>query len=238
MFIMTQTSTLLPLEVHHLAHESTADNFEPNIEDLWNLDMTGIKDLNTLDDDDAIRQAVKDSIIKKNGRYEVTWPWKEENLNLADNYDLCVGRLKFLMKRFESNPELLEQYNNVVKKQLSKGIIEKVDEKDLPTRRHYKPHHAVINPNKSTTKIRIVYDASAKKKNGMRSLNQCLSRGPIILEDMCALLLRGRTKRIGIIADIEKAFLKVGLQDQDRDVTRFLWIKDTKTKEINNNIET
>ena len=38
MFIMTQTSTLLPLEVHHLAHESTADNFEPNTEDLWNLD--------------------------------------------------------------------------------------------------------------------------------------------------------------------------------------------------------
>ena len=126
----------------------------------------------------------------------------------------------------------------MIKEQLSKGIKEKVDEKDLSTRRNYIPHHAVINPNKSTTKIKIVYDASAKKKNGMRSLNECLSRGPIILEDMCALLLRFRTKRIGLIADIEKAFLQVGLQEQDRDVTRFLWIKDTKTKEINNNIET
>ena len=126
----------------------------------------------------------------------------------------------------------------MIKKQLSKGIIEKVDEKDLPTRRHYIPHHAVINPNKSTTKIRIVYDASAKKKDGMRSLNECLSRGQTILEDMCPLLLRFRTKRIGIIADIEKAFLQVGLREQDRDIARFLWIKDTKTKEINNNIET
>ena len=72
----------------------------------------------------------------------------------------------------------------------------------------------------------------------MGSLNECLSRGPIILEDMCTLLLRFRTKRIGIIADIEKGFLQVRLQEQHRDVTRFLWIKGTKTKEINNNLET
>ena len=158
--------------------------------------------------------------------------------NLTDNYDLRVGQLKSLMKRFESNPELLERYNNVIKEQLSKGIIENTDEKDLPTRRHYIPHHTVISPNKSTTKIRIVYDASTKKKNDMKSLNGCLSRRPVILEDMPALLLRFRIKRIGIIADIEKPFLQVGLQELDRDVTRFLWRKDTKTKEIHNNIET
>ena len=92
MFIMAQTSTLLPLEVHDLAHESTAGILEPNIGDLWFLDMIGIKEPNKLEQDDAIRQAFKDSIIKKNGRYEVTWPWKEENPNLADNYGLCVGR--------------------------------------------------------------------------------------------------------------------------------------------------
>ena len=55
---------------------------------------------------------------------------------------------------------------------------------------------------------------------------------------MYALLLRFRIKRIGINANFEKAFLQVGLQEQDQNVTRFLWIKDTKTKEINNNLET
>ena len=55
---------------------------------------------------------------------------------------------------------------------------------------------------------------------------------------MCTLLLHFRTKTIGIIADIEKAFLQVGLKEQDRDVTRFFWIIDTKTKEVNNNLET
>ena len=55
---------------------------------------------------------------------------------------------------------------------------------------------------------------------------------------MYVLLLRFKTKKIGAIADIEKAFLLVGLQEHVRDIIRFLWIKHTKTKEINNNLET
>ena len=50
--------------------------------------MTDIKKQNKLEDDVVIRQAFKDSIVKKNGMYEVTWPWKEENPNLNDTYDL------------------------------------------------------------------------------------------------------------------------------------------------------
>ena len=122
--------------------------------------------------------------------------------------------LKSLLKRFESNPELLEWYNNVIQEQPSKGIIDILDEKHLPTKKHYIPNHAVMNPNKSTQKIRIVYDDSVKKKNSTRSLNECLNRDPFILEDIYALLSRFRTSRIGIVADIEKSFLQVGLRSK------------------------
>ena len=69
-------------------------------------------------------------------------------------------------------------------------------------------------------------DASAKVKRNTKSLNECLYRGPVILEDLCGLLLRFRMKKIGLVSDIEKAFLQVGLHEADRDVTRFLWLKD------------
>ena len=102
----------------------------------------------------------------------------------------------------------------------------------------YIPHHAVITPEKSTAKVAVVYDASAKTKKGSLSLSECLHRGPVILEDLCGLLLRLRAKTIGIIADIEKAFLQVPLNPQDRDVTRFLWLKDINRCATKDNIQT
>ena len=38
--------------------------------------------------------------------------------------------------------------------------------------------------------------------------------------------MRFRSYKIVLVADIEKAFLQVDLQEKDCDVTRFLWLKD------------
>ena len=84
-----------------------------------------------------------------------------------------LGRLKTQMKRFEKDRDLLQRYNKIIKDQLSKGVIEKVDEKNGNSK-HYIPHHAITTPEKSTTKVRIVYDVSLKTKKNMKSLNECL----------------------------------------------------------------
>ena len=54
--------------------------------------------------------------------------------------------------------------------------------------------------------MRIVYDASAKGKFGERSLNECLYRGPVILPDLCGILLRFQLYSIVLLADIERHF--------------------------------
>ena len=67
----------------------------------------------------------------------------------------------------------------MMQEQLRQGIIEKVvdelSKKDGSTV-HYLPHHAVIRKDKTTTKLRIVYDASARADGP--SLNDCLFSGP------------------------------------------------------------
>ena len=91
------------------------------------------------------------------------------------------------MKRSAKDRDLLQRYGKIIKDQLSKGVIEKDEEKN-GNRKHYIPHHAIITPEKSTIKVRIVYDAPAKTKMNMKSLNESLHRGPVILEDLGGLV--------------------------------------------------
>jgi len=89
---------------------------------------------------------------------------------------------------------------------------------------HYLPHHAVLWEDKATTRLRIVYDASARTCGP--SLNECLYTGPKSGQKIMDILLRFRVHRIAIAADIEKAFLMVAVRNEDHDVLRFLWVKD------------
>ena len=89
---------------------------------------------------------------------------------------------------------------------------------------------AVITSYKTETKIRSFRDLSAKTKKGVKSLNECLHRGPVMLE-------RFRTKKIGIIADIENAFLQIGPYENDQDDTGFLWPKGIYKPITNDNLE-
>jgi len=69
-----------------------------------------------------------------------------------------------------------------------------------------KPNHAVVTPQKTTTQLRVVYDASAKTKKENNSLIDCLFRGPVMLHDLTGILMRFRMHRIALVADTEKAF--------------------------------
>ena len=87
---------------------------------------------------------------------------------------------------------------------------------------HYLPHHAVVRRDKQTTKLRIVFDASAKCDGP--SLNECLYTGPKFDQSILDILLRFRMHQVALTADIERAFLMVSISEQDRDVLRFLWV--------------
>lgn len=47
--------------------------------------------------------------------------------------------------------------------------------------------------------------------------------------------MRLRMNSTGIVADIEKAFLQVGLQVKDLDATRIYWLKDASLLSIDDN---
>ena len=172
------------------------------------------------------------------GRYQVRFPWKSHECIPKDNRKLAEGRLMSLIKRLKNDEEQLNLYQKTIDDQVEKRVIEKVTNKTIISGRiHYLPHHPVVKRENEKIKLRIVYDASARIKQGEFSLNDCLYRGQVILENLVALLLRFRLEAIAMTSDIEKAFLQVGLQVEDRDVTRFLWVKDKSKAVEDGNIE-
>ena len=52
------------------------------------------------------------------------------------------------------------------------------------------------------------------------SLNDCLFKGPVIVPDLVGILLRFRMHEYVLLGDIEKAFLQVGLNENDRSFTK------------------
>lgn len=124
---------------------------------------------------------------------------------------------------------LYKRYNDVIDDYLQQGICEDVPETNAADGvernnvQYYLPHHAVIRKDKATTKLRVVFDASAHE-DGCPSLNDCLLTGPNLNPDLLTILVRFRLHPIAFMADITKAFLQISVAEEDRDVLRFLWL--------------
>ena len=138
--------------------------------------------------------------------------------------------MESLLKRLREDPKTLKEYDNIIHEQLDRGIIERVDPTSTGegSRIHYLPHHAIIRRDKKTTKMWIVYDASAKSDGP--SLNDCLYSGPSLAENIVDILLRFRCHPTALVGDIEKAFLMINVAAVDRDVLRFLWVDDVNKR--------
>ena len=154
-------------------------------------------------------------------------PWKHEHLPLPSNKELSIARLLSTTKRLERIGKLTE-YNEVVQDHLKEGIIEEVPAKPIGEVIHYIPHQAVIRENAQSTKLRIVYDCSAKPNPQVPSLNDCLETGPALQPQLFDIILRNRMKVHCITGDAKKAFLQIWIQEEDRDAQRILRYEDLK----------
>ncbi|XP_049517810.1 uncharacterized protein LOC125943208 [Dermacentor silvarum] len=205
----------------------TETDVSESLQHFWELDSIGISDPSTHDEhgNEVVRQFTE-NIALKNGRCEVALPWKSVNTYLADNRSVAVRCLHGLLRRFGSNEELLQQYDKEVRQYELDDHAERVNGKDSAERCYYMPHRAVIRESSSTTRLRVVFDASSNAHRAA-SLNELLEKGPKINNNMVKMLVNFRLHKIAITADVQKAFLQIGIQEPDRDALRFLWFDST-----------
>ena len=213
-----QSSNLVETHVLKCATDEVPyEGLQGELKKFWDLESLGIKI-------PSIHEEFLEKLTYRGDHYQVNLPWKATHPPLPDNYELSQRRLSSLLSRLRKEPDILKEYDSVIKRE--RGIVKVVDKEAKPEsdRIHYIPHHAVIRRDKSTTKLRVVYDASAKS-NGA-ALNECLHAGPPLAQNIFDIMLRFRSHRVALVGDIEKAFLMVRIAEEDRDVLRFLWVKD------------
>ena len=105
--------------------------------------------------------------------------WKQGKENLQNNKTGSLRGLQNLILKMQKSPDLLETYDDIISNQIKEGIVEKVDKSILTNiSEFYLPHTPLVRENGESTKIRIVYDASARVDNQSKSLNEYLETGP------------------------------------------------------------
>ncbi|UYV71039.1 hypothetical protein LAZ67_8001505 [Cordylochernes scorpioides] len=156
-----------------------------DLKDLWDLEVLGIRDPVETCSKETRYQEIKEKFITKiqrqsDQRYSVGLPWKVEKKSIPSNLNIAIKSLDISTKKMTSQNKLTE-YSQIFRDWLTEGLIERVEENPLERRGYYLPHRPVYKMESKTTPIRPVFDASCLGHNGL-SLNQCLEKGPNLLE--------------------------------------------------------
>ncbi|XP_043263949.1 uncharacterized protein LOC122404115 [Colletes gigas] len=179
-------------------------------------------------------QHFRDHVTRDNtGRFIVALPFNEKKTQLGESRSRALNRLLSLERRFRRDPDLKREYSDVLKEYLDLGHMSEVEPRG--TEGFYLPHHAVIKPTSTTTKIRVVFDGSARSSSGL-SLKDTLLTGPTIQDDIFALLVRFRSHTYVLTGDIEKMYRQFLIRPEDRRYQRILWRDNDdkiKTYELN-----
>ncbi|XP_058840546.1 uncharacterized protein LOC131696033 [Topomyia yanbarensis] len=154
------------------------------------------------------------------GRYTVRLPFNENKGLLGDSLETARSRFNRLLRSF-TNKMKQTRYTEFMTEYQALGHM--VEVFDKPDDCYFLPHHAVYKESSTTTKIRVVFDASAKTTSGL-SLNDALGVGPTVQRDLITILLRFCCFPVVLTADIPKMYRQVLIHKDDRKYQRILWL--------------
>lgn len=160
----------------------------------------------------------------ENGRFTVQLPFKHETPpTMGYSKSNAVVRLHQMERKFSRNPQLASEYSTFMAEYEALGHMRKaVDKPDA----YFIPHHAVLKASSSTTKLRVVFDASRKSSSGS-SLNDHLMIGPTIQDELTSIITRWRKYPIAFSSDIEKMYRQIKIDERDLDYQRIVWRSST-----------
>lgn len=143
---------------------------------------------------------VSKSLKFDGGHYQVAVPWREGCPSLPNNLALAKRRLVSTERKLFKEKEVATAYQQVLDDYLDKQYIRRVpSEKQRPECEWFLPHFPVVCPNKSTMKVRIIFDGSAPFEG--KSLNTEALTGLKLQSDVFDILVKFRKEQVALVGD-------------------------------------
>ncbi|GFS58424.1 integrase catalytic domain-containing protein [Trichonephila clavipes] len=218
----------------HYGFIQAADNLEHSIKKFWEIENVEIDSVKT-SELDICEDHFKNSHSRDDrGRYTVAMPLKEDPSCLGESKQTAIQRLSSLWKRLSRDKEYLFLYEKFLQEYEDLGHMREI-KADGSGVSFYIPHHGVYCPEKSTTKLKTVFNASSPSTSG-KSLNSIQFNGGLVQEDLFFLMVRFRKHKYAFTTDIEKMFRMINIHSEQTCLQRILWKKGieepTKTYEL------
>ncbi|GIX94899.1 reverse transcriptase [Caerostris darwini] len=201
------------------------ENLSQEIRAMWEIENLGICDSEKSESDKEVSQRFEKNLKFVDNRYETGLLWKRDAGDLSDNFDLARRQFN---KELKNDTFVKEQLMEVIKYQKEHNIIQECGEIE---KGYCMPFRAVVRKDKLSTQVRMVFNCSSCEKGNL-SLNDCLDQGPNLNPSVLDIILEVRKFKIGFCGDIEKAFLMIGIAEDDKKYLKFLWYPDDDNEDF------
>lgn len=166
----------------------------------------------TKDEQDFLDKFEAETQVGPDGKYVVRLPFKippnSDNF-LGNSYVTAKRRFEQLERRLHKDSNLFKQYKDSIDEalELELGHLREATAEEIANMNdgYFMPHLVVLKETSTTTKARVVYDASAKTSNGF-SLNDRLMVGPVVQNDIFTILVGWRVHTIAYATDVGQMY--------------------------------
>lgn len=219
-----QLNSSTPTETYATHHVSTLSG-DDILRKFWEVEERTIgKTFLTPEERFVVQHFADNSSRTQDGRFVVPLPRKSDAKPLGESRAQAVRRFLALERSLYSRGRF-DEFRPGIEEYFSMGHAELVLVADLekpPRNVFYLPMHAVRKDSSTTTKIRAVFDASAKSSTNL-SLNDTLCVGPTVHSSLVDVLIRFRSFRVALTTDVSRMYRAVELAVADHDLHRFVW---------------
>ncbi|XP_075157744.1 uncharacterized protein LOC142231011 [Haematobia irritans] len=208
----------------------TNENLEDILKSFWEVEHNFEKSSKQSIDDIFCEEHFKKNTSRlKSGAYSVVLP-KNQNFNeLGESYNRALKRFMNLENKLKKMPQTKEKYIAFMNEYAQLEHMSPIVSMPKSTKTYFLPHHCVHKEDSTTTKLRVVFDGSAKTTTGL-SLNDTLHSGPTIQSKLFDILIRFRFFKIALGGDICKMYRCVYVAHPDDYLQCILWRNDPQNE--------